>query len=297
MGEQKLGKKQLWLIIAALVALNCLTVIFFLSKTEWASEQVATVGNDSISRQEWLNELEARYGKDTLKDLVDQKVVEQMAEKYHIQVSDQDVNRELMMMKTLYGSYDQQEGNEEKLKKQIKYSLLLEELLTKDVAIKEEELKSFYKQNKKLFHIPESYHISQIVTKSKKDAEQIFRELKQGSNFQALAMEQSIDESTANQGGDLGFVSEEDERVPQAVLNEAKKLKPGNWSKPVETKNGYTIVFLHEKVPGKNFSYKEVKDQIRRQIALEQMDAPVSAQTFWEEAKVDWFYGKGEKDL
>lgn len=299
MGEQKLGKKQLWMVIAGLVALNCFTIIFFLSKPEWASsngETVATVGNDSISRQEWLNELEARYGKDTLKDLVDQKVVEQMAKKYHIKVSEQDVNRELKMMKTRYGTYGQQNGNEEKWKQQIKDNILLEELLTRDVVIKEEELKSYYEQNKSLFDIPDSYHISQIVTKSKKDAEQTLRELEQGSNFQALAMERSIDEFTANQGGDLGFVSEEDERIPASVFNKLKELKPGKWSKPIKTDKGYTIVFLHEKVPGKKYSYKEVKGQIRRQIALEQMDVPVSAQTFWKEAKVDWFYGKGEKE-
>ncbi|MDE3840555.1 peptidylprolyl isomerase [Bacillus methanolicus] len=294
-----MGKNQLWMIIAALVALNCFTFIFFLSKTEWAfgnGETVATVGNDSISRQEWINELETRYGKDTLRDLVDQKVVEQMAEKYHIKVSEQDVNRELIMMKSLYGSYGQQQGNEEKWKQQIKYSLLLEELLTRDAVIEEEELKSYYKQNKNLFDIPDSYHVSQIVTKSKKDAEQTMRELEQGSNFQALAMERSIDEFTANQGGDLGFVSEEDDRIPASVFNKIKVLEPGKWSEPIETKNGYTIIFLHEKVPGKKYSYKEVKDQIRRQIALEQMDVPISAQTFWEEAKVDWLYGKGEKE-
>ncbi|EIJ80065.1 putative PpiC-type peptidyl-prolyl cis-trans isomerase [Bacillus methanolicus PB1] len=294
-----MGKNQFWMIIAALVALNCFTVIFFLSKTEWASgdgETVATVGNESISKQEWINELETRYGKDTLRDLVDQKVVEQMAEKYHIKVSEQDVNRELMMMKSLYGTYGKQEGSEEKWKQQIKHSLLLEELLTRDAVIEEEELKSYYKQNKKLFDIPDSYHISQIATKSKKDAEQTLQELEQGSSFQALAMERSIDEFTANQGGDLGFVSEEDDRVPASVFNKIKELKQGKWSEPIETENGYTILFLHEKVPGKKYSYKEVKDQIRRQIALEQMDIPISAQTFWEEAKVDWLYGKGEKN-
>lgn len=31
---------------------------------------------------------------------------------------------------------------------------------------------------------------------------------------------------------------------------------------------------------------------IRRQIALEQMDVPVSAKPFWKETDVEWYYGE-----
>jgi foldase protein PrsA len=49
---------------------------------------------------------------------------------------------------------------------------------------------------------------------------------------------------------------------------------------------------LKQKLEGKKYSFKQVKGQIRRQIALEQMDTPVSASAFWDELKVDWFYGE-----
>jgi foldase protein PrsA len=42
---------------------------------------------------------------------------------------------------------------------------------------------------------------------------------------------------------------------------------------------------------GKKYSYQDVKQQIRREIALEQMKTSASTTTFWEETKVDWFYG------
>lgn len=291
-------KKQLWYVIAGLAMLNFITLMLLLFKPaflEGNKETVAEIGNKSISRQEWLNELEERYGEETLRDLVDQEVVRQMADDYEIKVSDKAIERELNIYKAMYSSAENEPKSEDKWKQQIKYSLLLEELLTKDVKVSEDDMKAFYEQNKSLFDIPASYHLSQIVVETKKEAEAAVKELKDGSSFDALAMERSIDEFSANQGGDIGFINEEDERVAPQVVEAAKSLKPEEWTGPVKLENGFAIVYLHEKLEGKKYDFKEVKNQIRRQMALEQMDIPVSARAFWNEAEVSWFYGDSEK--
>jgi foldase protein PrsA len=291
-------KKQLWYIIAGLAMLNFITLMLLLFKPaflEGNKETVAEIGNKSISRQEWLTELEERYGEETLRDLVDQEVVRQMADDYEIKVSDKAVERELNIYKAMYSSAENEPKSEDKWKQQIKYSLLLEELLTKDVKVSEDDMKAFYEQNKSLFDIPASYHVSQIVIETKKEAEAAVKELKDGSSFDALAMERSIDEFSANQGGDIGFINEEDERVAPQVVEAAKSLKTEEWTGPVKLENGFAIVYLHEKLEGKKYDFKEVKNQIRRQMALEQMDIPVSARAFWNEAEVSWFYGDSEK--
>lgn len=291
-------KKQLWYVIAGLAMLNFITLMLLLFKPaflEGNKETVAEIGNKSISRQEWLNELEERYGEETLRDLVDQEVVRQMADDYDIKVSDKAIERELNIYKAMYSSAENEPKSEDKWKQQIKYSLLLEELLTKDVKVSEDDMKAFYEQNKSLFDIPASYHLSQIVVETKKEAEAAVKELKDGSSFDALAMERSIDEFSANQGGDIGFINEEDERVAPQVVEAAKSLKPEEWTGPVKLEDGFAIVYLHEKLQGKKYDFKEVKNQIRRQMALEQMDIPVSARAFWNEAEVSWFYGDSEK--
>jgi foldase protein PrsA len=286
-------KKHYLLIIAGLVILNILTFSVILLKPDWLQsnqEKVASIGNDSISRQEWLNEMEARYGESILKDLIDQKVIEQMAKKYNISVKDKDIDREVTLLKTT--TYTQgQNQNEEKLRQQIKYSLLLEEILTKDAVVSNKEMKKYYNQNKSLFVVPTSYHLSQIIVHTKKEAEQTIKELAQGSSFSVLAMERSIDEFSANQGGDIGYVNEEDERISNDIMEKIKDLKPGKWTQQYKTDEGYAVYLLHERIPEKKYSYKEVKNQIRRQLALEQMDMSVSADIFWKEAKVEWFYG------
>ncbi|MDQ0202147.1 peptidyl-prolyl cis-trans isomerase [Neobacillus ginsengisoli] len=294
-------RKQLWLIIVALSMLNCLTVAFFLSKENKVSgagggeETVATVGKSTISRQDWLNELADRYGKDVLKEMIDQKVIKEMAVKYNIKVSDQDVEREFRMLQTNYNSSTQNKSADEKnWKEQIRNSLLLEELLTKDVDISDKELKSYYDKNKEQFNVPTAYHLAQIIVKTNEEATKAIKELSQGSSFSAMAMERSVDEFSANEGGDIGYISGDDDRYPSEYINTAKTLKDGAYSDPIKVDKGYAVLKLVGKMNGKKYSFDEVKEQIRRQIALEQMKTPESASTFWDEAKVDWFYGNKE---
>lgn len=291
-------KKELWLIIAGLVLLNCLTVVFFLSKTSASSsaasdEKVATIGGESITRQEWLNELESRYGKEVLKDMIDQKVIQEMASKYKITVSPKDVDRQLRLTQDAYSPNENHTnaGDEKKWKEQVKNSLLLEEILTKDVIVSEREMKNYYKENHEQFHVPTAYHLSHIVVKTKAEAKKAIKELSQGSSFSALAMERSIEEFSANQGGDIGYVTQDDEQYPPQYLQIAKKLKIGKWSEPIKVKQGYAIIQLHKIIKGQMYTYDEVKNLIRRQIALEQMKIPASATAFWDETKVSWFYG------
>jgi foldase protein PrsA len=290
-----LKRKQLWIVIAALILMNCLTLVFFLSKVRDTTnnEVVANVGKSEITRQDWLNELESRYGKDVLKDMIDQRVIKEMAAKYNIEISEKDVDREYRILKTTYSSPSENiEASEKKWKDYIRNSLLREEILTRDVKVSKKEMKVYFEENKELFNIPTAYHLSHIVVKTSTEAEDALKELSQGSSFSALAMERSIEEFSANEGGDIGYILEGEDRYPSVYLDAAKDLNEGTWSKPLKVDQGYAIVKLEGKVKGKKYTYEEVKQQIRREIALEQMKTSASTTNFWEEMKVEWFYGK-----
>lgn len=302
----KMNQKVLWSIIIVLLITNGLSVAYFAadkpeektveaSKTVVASgeeEVVATIGKTTITRQQWLHELEDRYGKQILEEMIDEKVVRQMAKKYDVVLSDDAVERELTLIKTMYNTIDHENIDDEHWKEQIELSILLEELLTKDAVIPEEDMKHFYKENKHLYEIPKSYHISHIVVKSKEAADQVRNELENGSSFAALAMEKSIDEFSANRGGELGFVNAENGYAPESYLEVAEKLKPNEWSEPIQVENGYAVIILHEVIDAVTYSYDDVKDQIKRQIAIDQMNGSISVEPFWKELGVKWFFEK-----
>jgi foldase protein PrsA len=261
--------------------------------TESNEEVVAQIGKNEILRQEWLNELETRYGKDVLKDMIDQRVIEEMADKYKIKVSKEDIDREYRILQTTYSSPGENKlTSEKRWKEHIRNSLLQEEILTRDVVISDEELKRYYDENKKLYNVPTAYHLSHIIVKTEKEAKKVVSELSQGSVFSTLAMERSVEEFSANEGGNIGYIIDGEERFPTVYIQTAKELKKGEYSKPVKVDGGYAVIKLEGKIDGKNYSFKEVKQQVRREIALEQMKTSTAIDAFWEEAKVEWFYGK-----
>ncbi|MBM7694873.1 foldase protein PrsA [Peribacillus deserti] len=293
-----MSSKQLWTIITGLILCNIITILFFavrpfnaLHSTKAESEEVASIGDTKINRQQWQSKLESRYGKEVLEEMVDEEVINQAAKKYKVSVSDKDVNREIALMKTMYGSYDSKETTDKQLKQQVRANLLLGELLTKDAVISDEAIERYYEDNRESFDVPDTYHLSHILVKTKKEAVKAASELKNGANFSTLAMEKSIDEFSANQGGDLGFISMENDRIPESYLTTASHLKVKQWSAPLKADKGYAVIYLHEKVTGKKYGLKEVKSQIRRQLALEQMDRGVSSKVFWNELDVEWLYG------
>jgi len=305
-GDGKMNRKILWLIISALVITNCLSIVYFVTKAEKSieasktvvasgeEEVVATIGDKVITRQQWLNELENRYGKQILEGMIDEEVVRQMAEKHKIELTEDAIDRELTLIKTMYNTIDHERINDEHWAEQIELSILLEELLTKDAVIPEEEMTHFYKENKHLYEIPKSYHLSHIVVKTKEEAEQVRDELADGSSFAALAMEKSLDAFSANRGGELGFANEENGYAPKSYLEVAETLKPNEWSEPIEVENGYAVIILHESLDAVSYSYDDVKDQIKRQIAIDQMNGNISVEPFWEELGVKWFFEKSE---
>ncbi|WP_078543183.1 peptidyl-prolyl cis-trans isomerase [Litchfieldia alkalitelluris] len=300
-----MNTKTLWGIIVTLALMNCFTIAFFVNENtrtkevssnvmidSTAEESVASIGNTVITRQQWITELEERYGKETLEDLIDETVIKLMAEKYNIKISSEVIDREVTMIKTMYNPLDHEKINDEQWREQIEMSLLLEELVTKDAVISEEEMQQFYDKNKELYDIPTTYHLSHIVVNTLDEANQVIQELNNGSSFTALAMEKSIDEFSANQGGELGFVSLESGYIPSSYIETASELKPNEWSQPLKVTDGYAVIVVHETINGVSYTFEQVKDQIKRQIAIDQVQGSLSIQPFWEEADVSWFYGK-----
>lgn len=298
----QLKRKWLWNIIFGLVIINCLTWAFLAKQSfslKAASEAaafvngndnvVALVGDTAITRKALLQELEKMYGTEMSRTLVNQEVVKQMAKKYKVTVSDEAVEREWNMIKTMYNRSPMlQTSSEEVVKQQIRSSLLLEELLVKDVTIPEEEIESYYEQNKETFALDEAFHLSHIVVETETEAKAVIKDLKGGSSFSSLAMEVSTDELTANHGGDLGFLTSKSGIYPASYLEEAKGMKASSWSEAIPVDDHFVVLYLHEKVEGVTYSFKEVKDQIRRQLAFEHMEGTVDPSIFWEEIGVEW---------
>lgn len=290
--------RTIWTIILGALLVCCIAVAYTLTKSQAGAspsgESIATIGGKSVTREEWLKEMEDRYGKSTLEDMINVRVVEQLAKKNKLKISKSEVDREFLLIKAVNNSfYEDEHTTEKEWKDQIRYNILLEDLLTRDIDISNKELESFYNKNKELYQFDDSYRIRHIVVKDEEEAREVLKELKGGSSFEAVAAERSTDRYTSPYGGDLGFVTEASDNIPSAYIEEAKTLKEDEWSQePIKVSNGYAIIQLKEKLKARTFSFDEVKDQIRRQIAMDQLGDKATVKTLWKEADVSWFYGE-----
>ncbi|MBT2575085.1 peptidyl-prolyl cis-trans isomerase [Bacillus sp. ISL-51] len=284
----------LTLIVGALLVCS-VGIAYKLTKSQAAGsseESIASIDDKNITRQEWMKKMEDQYGKSTLEDMINAEVVEELAKKNKLTVSNSELEREFLLIKAVNNSfYEDDHVTEKEWKDQIRYNILLEELLTRDIDISDKEMQSFYNKNKELYQFDDSYRIRHIVVKSEKEAERVLADLKGGSSFEAVAAERSTDRYTSQYGGDLGFITENQDNIPPAYITEAKNLKENEWSsEPIKVSAGYAVIQLKEKLKARTFSYDEVKSQIRRQIAMDQLGDKATVKTLWKEAGVSWFY-------
>ena len=110
------------------------------------------------------------------------------------------------------------------------------------------------------------YSVSHIVVKTKAEAEKIAQELKskKGSKFSDLAKKYSIDQNSAENGGNLGYIVETNmiKEIADAIIT----LKKDEVSNPIQTKFGWHLVKISDSREAKNPPFESVKDSIRDQM-------------------------------
>lgn len=293
-----LKAKPAFLIMGILLLGNIIWFIAWLmpssDKSNGGKEEVASVDGNAITRQDWMLAMEERYGKETLKDLVNEEVMKKAAKKHNITVTKEEVDLELALMRSTHEEFNTIIKNTtiEQLRNQIYSELILKKVLTKDVVVKDNAIKKNYKDNKTLYQVPASYRASIIVVDSEANAKSAQKELQKGANFAGLARELSIDVSSSSLGGDIGFVSKNQNDTDTGLFSAIEKLKVSEMSDIIKLQNGdYAIAKVEEVIEGEKFSYEDVKDHIRVEIGMEEIPQSVTPEAFWDEFKAKWFYG------
>lgn len=247
----------------------------------------------------YIEDKNSKTNSDILFFIIDNEVAYQDALKQNIKVSDKEIDEKYEILKELLSNnstyknkLDEAGVDDEFLKAQIKKDLVVEkykEEFTKDIKIKDSEIKSYYENHKDEF-IEDEVKASQIlistlddenkqVSKEEKEklktkAEKLLNKVNNGEDFNKLAKKYSDDKNSGKDGGDLGFFSKDDKNID--FTKEVFKLDKGKNATLIETSYGYHIVKITDKRTVTK-SLEDSKDDIKYRILNEKYSKQIDS--------------------
>ena len=242
---------------------------------------------------------EGKIAQGLLMKAIDDELVYQQGLKQNIKIDSATINRELNHIQTQFpdkklflAALAAQRLTFDVLKKNIKKTLVKEAFVRTNIApevqVNDDQVKSFYDENKETFIKPETFKISHIYVsnpassgeeaesaedraKAQEIMEWVKNEarkkinlaslaLKEGKAFSSVAKEFSEDPKTSEKGGDLGFLMK-NQTLPE-IARAMVKLKVGETSSVIESSLGFHIIQLAEKKESQAIALDEVKPEI-----------------------------------
>ncbi|MEH7383565.1 peptidylprolyl isomerase [Bacillus sp. JJ1533] len=259
-----MGKTKLVWVIGSIL---CIALIVISGFTFLKKDVVASVNGVEIERDELHTSLEKFYGSQVLDTLITNKIIEQEAEKEKITVSDKEIDEEMQVLIDSYGGEDvftnaiEASGvTRTEVEEDIKQFIQTKKLLEPRIDITDEELKTYFEENKDTFSQPEQVQASHILVDDESAAKEVATKLEDGADFAELAKEYSKDTANAESGGELGYFGK-GEMVAE-FEDAAFSMKVDEISDPVKTEYGYHIIKVTDKKEAKEANYEESKDII-----------------------------------
>ena len=144
----------------------------------------------------------------------------------------------------------------------------------KDIAdeksVSDEEIAKDYEARKTAYETPEKRRVQQIVFKSQEKADAAVKSLSEGALFETVLAENDVKLSDA----DLGLVSKS--QLPAAIRDQAFALELNSTSEIIKGPFGPTMLRVSEITAATVTPLDEVKDQIRKDLALNRATEEIS---------------------
>jgi peptidyl-prolyl cis-trans isomerase C len=239
-----------------------------------ASNAVATVNGEAISRDVWNLYVKTRTRGTSPDELTDEQKKENLDGLIEMYVASQQAEKD--------GLGTGEDGARIELMKRSALAELLGQKVLGDKEPTEEELKAEYQ--KQIDKMPKvEYHASHILVDSEAKARELIGKLDSGADFATLAKENSSD-SSANEGGDLGWFAAS--RMVKPFADAVEGLKKGTFTKdPVQSQFGWHVILLQDTRPLEPPAYETVAQQLGQLVKQSKFQAYLDG--LMKTAKVD----------
>lgn len=279
-----------WMIVSVIAIVALIVVLVRESSGNSMSAAVGELDGKKITKADLYGELQNTMGDaqlgSTLDNMMTMKLISIEADKTGKTVSDADIDAFVKTIEKQNGFTTDAELEQalsssgmtlDSFKQtQILPQLELRLIFDQKLAPTDQQLQDYYNKNKDSFATtPEQVKASQIVLKTKAEAEDILSQLKQGADFATLAKEKSIDTNTKDNGGDLGYFGK-GQLGDDAVETAAFAAKKGALTDVVQSSIGYVVLKVVDHKEAVIPTYDEAKADVKAKYLDEQINTGAS---------------------
>lgn len=254
--------------------------------------------------------------KDQLVDeIINELLIKDRADRLGIAVGEPEIKDAMVRLKQQYNiSTDEQFESSLKqsgmsradMETRLRDTLISNKVFARDLRNRNElddkELRERYNREKETYRLPERAHLREIVIlrpdtaggvePARRRAEEVVTSVKGGADFAKTAT--TVSESgTRDKGGDLGEVAR-GELLPdldKAVFNAA----PGAVIGPIETKSGWHILKVEQRLPSEVPAFESVKVRLRKDASDETFQRDLKA--YLDRLRKDAFIQINERNI
>lgn len=190
-----------------------------------------------------------------LESLIDQALIEQAAAERGISITDAEIDAEISAFQqlaqengtTMEAFFEQQGIRAEEIRSFITRDLLNRQVYAQVVADAPTTA--------------DEVHARHILVQDAATAQSLIQELNNGADFAALALQHSLDRSSREDGGDLGWISPGD-LIQQEVESAILAMPAGSLSQqPIQSVIGFHVIEVLERASGRPLDATEIAQQ------------------------------------
>jgi len=185
------------------------------------------------------------------------------------------INQRLLATEAIKRSVDQSSENKRRLaaaRERVLSSLVTERVLRE--AVTEENILRLYNEQAVLANRGNEVRARHIVVANEKKAKEVMASLEEGGDFGDLALIHSLDTSSKDKGGDLGWITRD--RLATDLTQVLFSTETGERTEIFKTDAGWHIADVTQRRAPQGQDYESVKPKIRSFLIYEAIDGLIN---------------------
>ncbi|MFW5970906.1 MAG: SurA N-terminal domain-containing protein [Desulfovermiculus sp.] len=261
--------------IVAVVNGEAITLHDLKKEVEQGGSNVNQMNSEDINKSEDMQS-------QVLEAMINDTLLEQEAERFEIQVSDEEVQGQIDQIQQENGlsqaEFEQAVKDQgmsmdeyrQALREEIKKRKLLSNMVHQKVVVADDEVQEFYQQNQEDYGQPQTVRLRLIVHPDQAKLEEVREAIVSGETSFAQAADDVSQGPGAGQGGDLGELRWEDLRSEWRDV--VSSLNPKEVSQVFSLQDNYALLYLEEYTDRNTEVTESAKKDIQEQLYSKKLE-------------------------